>query len=65
MFGWSEIVETYNTIDPLLLQDAAVCPGIAVLLANAAESYSENKECPATWVFQMSNFLESIRNIVN
>jgi len=65
MFGWSAIVETYNTIDPRLLQDATVCPGIAVLLANAAESYSENKECPATWVFQMSNFLESIRNIVN
>ena len=65
MFGWSAIVETYNTIDPRLLQDTNVCPGIAVLLANAAESYSENKECPATWVFQMSNFLESIRNIVN
>jgi hypothetical protein len=65
MFGWSAIVETYNTIDPRLLQNAAVCPGIAVLLANAAESYSANKKCPATWVFQMSNFLESIRNIVN
>jgi len=65
MFGWSAIVETYNTIDPRLLQDTSVCPGIAVLLSNAAESYGENKECPATWIFQMSNFLEGIRNIIN
>jgi len=65
MFGWSAMVETYNTIDPSLVSDAASCPGIVTLLANAAVSYQENEKCPATWLFKTSNFLEKVRNIVS
>jgi len=65
MFGWSVMVETYNTIDPSLVSDAASCPGIATLLANAAVSYQENEKCLATWLFKTSNFLEKVRNIVS
>ena len=65
MFGWSAMVETYNTIDPSLVSDTASCPGIVALLANAAVSYQENEKCPATWLFKTSNFLEKVRNIVS
>jgi len=65
MFGWSAMVETYHTIDPALVSDTASCPGIAILLANAAVSYQENEKCPATWLFKTSNFLEKVRNIVS
>jgi len=65
MFGWSAIVETYNTIDPELVANPATCPGIHKLLQNAAASSQENQECPATWLFKTSNFLEKVRNIVS
>ena len=65
MFGWSAMVETYNTINPSLVSDPVECPGIATLLANAAVSYQENQKCPATWLFKTSNFLEKVRNIVS
>jgi len=65
MFGWSAMVETYNTIDPNLVSDTASCPGIVTLLANAAVSYQENEKCQAMWLFKTSNFLEKVRNIVS
>ena len=65
MFGWSAMVETYNTIDPSLVSDPSMCPGIAKLLQNAAANNQLNQECPATWLFQTSFFLEKVRNIVS
>ena len=65
MFGWSAMVETYNTIDPQLVSNPATCPGIHKFLQNAAGSSQENEECPATWLFKTSNFLEKVRNIVS
>jgi len=59
------MVETYNTIDPELVANPATCPGIHKLLQNAAASSQENQECPATWLFKTSNFLEKVRNIVS
>jgi len=64
MFGWSVIVETYHTINPAFVSDAKTCPGIDKLLSNNMQSYSGNKKCSAEWVFEISNFLEKIRNIV-
>jgi len=65
MFGWSAMVETYNTIDPSLVSDPSTCPGIAKLLQNSAANNQLNQECPATWLFQTSFFLEKVRNIVS
>jgi len=64
MFGWSAIVETYNTIDPTLTADKTACPGIDVLLSNSDKSRTGNTQCLAGWVFEISIFLEKIRNIV-
>jgi len=65
MFAWSAMVETYNTIDPQLVSNPATCPGIHRLLQNAEASAQENHKCPATKLFQTSNFLEKVRNIVS
>ena len=64
IFGWSAIVETYNTIDPALIADGETCPGIQTLVSNSMQDYKRDKKCSAQWVFEISNFLESIRNIV-
>jgi len=64
IFGWSAMVETYNTIDPALIADGETCPGIQTLVSNSMQDYKRDKKCSAQWVFEISNFLETIRNIV-
>lgn len=62
MYGWSAVVETYNTIDPEMTANVATCPGISQMRLNI--DYKENQDCPGTWIFKISEFLERIRGIV-
>jgi len=61
IFGWSAIVETYNTISPDLLSSLS-CPGIQKFLSNAGTVRLQ--ECPFDYIFTISKFVETVRDIV-
>ena len=61
IFGWSAIVETYNTISPDVLTSSS-CPGIQKFLANAGAPRLQ--KCPSDYIFQISTFVETVRDIV-
>jgi hypothetical protein len=42
--------------------NVATCPGISQMRLNI--DYKENQDCPGTWIFKISEFLERIRGIV-
>ena len=61
IFGWSAIVETYNTINPSLITQSS-CPGVYKYWDNAATV--QLMECPSDYIFTISKFVEKVRSIV-
>jgi len=61
IFGWSAIVETYNTISPDVVTSAS-CAGVQKFFSNAGTVRLE--ECPSDYMFMISRFVEQVRSIV-
>jgi len=61
IFGWSAIVETYNTISPDVVTSAS-CAGVQKFFSNAGTVRLE--ECPSDYIFSISRYIEQVRSIV-